>query len=316
MTSQKPTAREVAKMLGIQLPMRDGIKFSSPIRPDNKPSCWIHNGRIFDGSTGENFDGIGLYAAVKGLSNGEAFRRLCGSSRANGEVHTPKQKTVKPVEFPKPYEWRDSKPFVSALARSRSLPVGAIELAGVFAKVLCFSRIFDTNVWILRDGSGIGWEARRIDREEFPAVGSLGPRKSHAKGQGFKSWPLGLLPQGIPEHLHRRLPIVLCEGGPDLLTLYAILARNFGKPEFLPCAMMGKSASINADALELMRHRRVVIVGHPDAKESIAKWASQLASVCAEPRPFILKVHDLNDMIEASPEDFSAVESHIYSQLL
>src|SRR5258707_47202 len=55
---------------------RDGIKFSSPLRPDVHPSCSFYDDckRMVDWSTGKSYDAIDFLAEALGLRNGE----VCG----------------------------------------------------------------------------------------------------------------------------------------------------------------------------------------------------------------------------------------------
>jgi hypothetical protein len=68
--------RDVAALIGAELPTRDGVKFRSPLRSDRNPSCTIKADVLFDWSSGEHFDAIDLYAAAKNISNAEAIREL------------------------------------------------------------------------------------------------------------------------------------------------------------------------------------------------------------------------------------------------
>jgi hypothetical protein len=67
-------------MLGIELPRRAGIKFSSPFRPDKNPSCSVYQSRnelrFRDWSHGVDVDPIGFYALARGIPNAEAIREL------------------------------------------------------------------------------------------------------------------------------------------------------------------------------------------------------------------------------------------------
>ena len=86
-------------------------------------------------------------------------------------------------------------------------------------------------------------EARRIDRKPYPAIGSLGERKSHTLPGSSKSWPVGILPTGfeepwLKEHCHK---ILLVEGGPDYLAACQLIAAEVCN--ILPVAMLGSSAS-------------------------------------------------------------------------
>ena len=51
--------RAMCTRLKIELPERDGAKFSSPFRRDRNPSCSIIHGKMRHWSTGENLDPCG-----------------------------------------------------------------------------------------------------------------------------------------------------------------------------------------------------------------------------------------------------------------
>jgi hypothetical protein len=163
--------------------------------------------------------------------------------------------------------------------------------------------------WILTDREAPGWESRRIDGLNYPAVSDLGVRKSHARGK-VKSWPVGICPpkltdQECAEHLPK---ILLCEGGPDFLAGCCI-AEAIREIDVLPVTMLGKSSNIAEAALPFFAGRRVVIAGHGDASDRVQAWASQIepssrsvtVSLCPEGQ-------DLNDLIKAgcSPADLYA----------
>jgi hypothetical protein len=293
----KPDLRTVAGMLGLHLPA-DGTKFCSPIRRDNKPSCWIHNDRLFDGATGENFDAVALYAAVKGISNGEAFKTLCGkpTQRFAGVASKKLAQKIEQVSFPPPMA--DASKAIAQAAQSRSLPEAAFRVASVYIGTLRFAEIFGLPCWYVFDAAGIGWEARRCDGKPFEPFGRLQERKSHAKGQGLKSWPVGIMPPKIPSRLTTRTPVVMVEGGPDYIAACALALQV--KAGFLPVAMLGKSASIAADALPLFHGRKVLIFGHNDAEQRIASWAAQLVSAGAEVHAKRLHGGDMNDLVSQS----------------
>jgi hypothetical protein len=302
--SARPDVRQVAGMLGIQLPSKDGQKFRSPLRPDNNPSCWVHEGRIYDGSTGEKFDGIALFAAIKKISNSEAFKELCGTCR-----QLPRLPAKQPQAEPKPLTWpepfKPTRADLQAVADSRGLRIESIEFAANFARTLTFGVVCGERSWILSDARRIGWEARRIDGQKFPPIGNLSERKSHARGAGLKSWPLGILPPGVPQSLFQKSNprILLAEGGPDYLAACQLVIRHRDW-NVLPCAMLGKGADIATDALQFFHGRRVSIAGHPDATDRVASWGAQIkAAGAVEVHPVVFETGDLNDLLREAAEN-------------
>ena len=81
----KLSLREVARLCGIELPERDKVKFRSPFRPDQTPSCTVFHDRITDWSTGETIDAIELYALAKRISVKHAIGELARHLGLNGE---------------------------------------------------------------------------------------------------------------------------------------------------------------------------------------------------------------------------------------
>jgi hypothetical protein len=301
----KLSLRSVAALCGIDLP-RDGQKFRSPFRPDQNPSCAI-KGEIFtDWSGNEHFDAIGFFAAAKGISNAEAIRALRGHlgglSVTAGAVKVAKALKKLPVIPPVPIA-NPTKKLLECAAASRGLTWEAFEAARTVFKTLTFGTLFEQTCWFLHDASQIGWEARRCDGKPFDPVGSIGERKSHSKGQGLKSWPMGINPTGFPKaQLDKLKPrILLVEGGPDYIAACQLI---LDLPNLiLPCAMLGKSADISPSALPLFRGRHVSIAGHPDAEARVVEWANQIKSTgAASVHPVLLDCNmDLNDWLKCHP---------------
>jgi len=302
--------RDVAAGLGISLPAKDGNKFTSPFRRDKNPSCWVFNNRLYDGSSGESWDAVAFYATATGLTNAEAFKKLVGTGRTFAKKPAAKAIT-KPVTWPEPI--RSSRDEMQTLADVRKLKPEAVEYAACFAKTLSFANVFGFSCWVLSDRARIGWEARRLDGQKFPAMGNLTERKSHARGQGLKSWPVGILPPGFSdEQIQAMNPtILLVEGGPDYIAACQLTIRH---PEWniLPAAMLGKAADICSKALPLFAGRKVSIAGHPDAEPRVARWATQIkAARASQVRPVLLESGDLNDVLSNSP----ATETELFTLL-
>ena len=303
---ERLTLREVAAMASIDLP-KDGEKFHSPFRPDNNPSCSINGDLFTDWSSGEHLDSIGFFAAAKNISSAAAIRelRLQLSGEANRppiiRPRKPLESPQGPVEAPDPIE--ASPDLIQQAAKSRGLSVEAFEHARMTLGTLSYNRIHGQKCWVLCDSKKIGWEARRCDGKPFDALGELHERKSHSKGRGLKKWPVGLVPPGIPAiRIALKKPsILLVEGAPDYIAACELV---HGLPELvLPCAMLGKSASISDEALPYFQNRRVTIAGHPDARERVEFWARQIADAgAASVSPVLLGLgFDLNEHLRNHP---------------
>lgn len=292
--------REVASMAGITLP-RDGVKFCSPFRHDNTPSCSVSGDVLTDWTTGEHLDCIALYAAAKNISNADAIRELRPVAGGGRPRPVPPPATRHTSNAPRPLT--ATKELLQAAGESRGLSWEAFEAARVTFQTLRFASVFGHPCWLLSDAEEIGWEARRVDGKKFEALGTLSERKSHSKGQGLKSWPVGIRPAGFtPAKIHQQDPrILLVEGGPDYIAACQLI---LDLPHLvLPCAMLGKSSDIAPAALPHFRGRRVTIAGHPDARPRVEAWARQIAaSGAAAIHPVLLGSGlDLNDHIRQHP---------------
>ena len=284
------TLRDVGTMVGAELPTRDGVKFRSPLRSDKTPSCTIKADVLFDWSSGEHFDAIDLYAAAKNISNGEAIKelgeRLHLGVRVSEPMKVEQSSTSKNVLHgeQKPIAFDESEPRpgdLESIRAARSWPVDALDglLLAYELRVLRVGRACGCDSWIVTDEARRIAEARRLDGKAFAAVGNLGERKAHTVKGSVKSWPAGLRSRIAPDRLPD-VPLVLVEGGPDLLAAYAVLARlPMSERDVHPVAMLGTSASIAPDALTAMAGHVVVVLAHGDeaGREAGRRWAKQLS---------------------------------------
>lgn len=293
------TLREAAALAGIELPERDGVRFCSPLRADHSPSCTVKGECFTDWSTGQHLDAIDFYAVARGLDTAAAVREL-------GEKIGGPRSTARTPSDSRPGIMFDGREGTdadfSAILQARRLPPEAeagLVLAH-FLRVLHFAEVGGFACWLVSDESRKLAEARRLDGLPFPAVGTLGERKAHTLKGGVKSWPVGLLPR-LSADRHRRVPVVMVEGGPDLLAAFAVLASlPMRDRDFLPVAMLGTSASIGPDAIEMLSRREVVIPAHGDKAggEAAARWAGQLTKAACTVRVRQLPAGlDLNDAV-------------------
>jgi len=219
------------------------------------------------------------------------------------ERAAPAKLTIPPLHY--------SRSEAHALAELRGLSPEGIEVAAVALGCLGFGTVGGFPCWILSDGSRRIAEARRMDGEPFPAIGSLGVRKSHTLKGSCKSWPLGIkLPKlTIPEGF----PVVLVEGGPDYLAACDVLFHS--KPEFLPVAMLGAGQNIHPDAIPFFRGRDALVLGHPDEAGLTAakRWAKQLRDAGARPRARQLEGGDLNDLVKLHGAEAVATDLQQYA---
>lgn len=300
--------REVGRMFGFDLPERDHVKFRSPLRPDSNPSCTIKGLVMRDWSRDENLDAIGLYAAAKGITNREAIHELAEKlglsprKSARSEDNKREQKPSVTFESREPSE----EDFASIL-RTRQLPAEA--MAGLLLahtlNVLQFAEIAGASCWVVSDASKQCAEARRLDGRPFAPIGNLGERKAHTLRGSTKSWPVGLeveVSESRAKHL-RSLPVVLLEGGPDLLAAYCVLGvLAMNEPDFHPVAMLGTSNKLSDCALRRISGQNIIIVAHGDEAGISAsrRWTQQLTTnSCRVQRRALKDGQDLNDLVAA-----------------
>lgn len=290
--------RTMCARLKIELPERDGVKFPSPFRPDRNPSCSIIHGKVRDWSTAENFDAIDLFAKARGITNAEAIKLLaaeCGGYDAKQEARPPakpgpvKQQLVLP-------ELHYDKELALQVSTLRKLSPYGPQIAGASLGCLGFGTVCGFDSWVLTDAAGKIAEARRMDGQPFPPIGSLRERKAHALGGSTKSWPLGIMPPKL-KAIPSDMPVVLVEGGPDYISGCDLLPH--AKHEFLPVAMLGTGATISYDALPLFRGREVMILAHPGKAglDAGTRWRSQLHNAGGNPELRQLEAGDLNDLV-------------------
>jgi hypothetical protein len=267
---------EVWRILNLagEPPTRDGVKFSSPLRPDAHPSCSFYDEcrRMRDWSTGNDYDAVDFLGEALGLKNGEAIRRFV--EIANGLLiivdrvpvaqAQPKAKTERPVlsGFRK-----GSRAELQSIADGRQIDLRAVELAQGLG-TLRVGDVCRYQSWILLDESGLCAEARRLDRKPYPSVTNakfqLGERKAHTIRGSRKDWPVGILPD--KEYRQGVETFLLVEGGPDYLAAlhFAVVQKRAG---VLPVAMLGRGQGLRGlhpDSLEHFRGARVRIVPHND----------------------------------------------------
>ena len=297
---------EVWQRLG--LPGAPAKMCRSPFRPDRTPSFSIHHeGRRWkDFGTGEGGDVIDFIAHACQIDPDEAIRRFLAMAGVAQNV-TPSEARRFPFSPGKRAEKRDSTGVIlgphsapenrpsdpltlpalhtpteaelQAVADSRGLDVEAIALAHSL-RTLVFGTVCGAPCWILTDDARRIAEARRIDRQPFAAIGSLGTRKAHTLRGSSKAWPLGL---ALLQRLPRIRALMLVEGGPDYLAAlhFCLTAKVY---DVLPIAMLGRSVGGRLDpaALALLKERqpRIRIYPHADADgggvTSAQVWAAQL----------------------------------------
>jgi hypothetical protein len=273
-----------------------------PFHEDHSPSFSVYdNGKRWKCFTGcGEGDVIDFLARAKNLSNEEACKEILARAGANHEPPPKREReSPKPEGLQLPPLREYSQTLYQAVADSRGLNITAVEFAYHWLKTLLFAKVYEEPSWILTDAFKRCAEARRIDRKTYPAIGTLGERKSHTLAGSAKSWPVGIPPPGfekpwLKQHVHK---ILLVEGGPDYLAACQLIAAQ--DENVLPIAMLGASQNICEDALPHFANRRVTIAGHPDkeGRDAALRWALQIRDAGGLARPVALKNGDLCDIV-------------------
>jgi CHC2 zinc finger len=299
----------------------------SPFREDRKPSFSVYaDGRRWkDFASGEEGDVIDFLGKARGIENARAIREFLALAL--------ERTSICPADAPSyiPSQSKERRPKLSrfccgqvaeikAVAQSRGLDSCAVSLAQEMGCLL-FGSVFGYESWILTDVSGRCAEARRIDREPYPADSTKDERKAHTLAGSQKSWPVGCLVSS--QYRNVRHPIALCEGGPDLLAVLHFVLRS-GRQDIQPVAILGRSQCIHGfhpNSVELLRERRVRIFPHADTDgQGIARalaWAQHLENLNCQVDFFRLEgltktdatpIKDLNDLVELHPAQANELE--------
>jgi hypothetical protein len=299
---------DVWQLLGLpgEPPERDK-SVRSPFRDEKNPSFSIFakGKRWKDHGTGEHGNAIDFLAKARGLSNGDACRELIrlagtGFDANGGSVEIAKnldavaeRKRVTSL-LPRPLPWDHD--MAQRVADNRGLRITAVEFSFLWLGTLSFRYFCNVECWVLGDRSRRCAEARRIDRENFPASSNVPERKSHTFSGADKSWPVGIQPPGFEdEWLHENVhKILLVEGGPDYLAACQLIAES-PQTDFdnvLPVAMLGASNDIADDALRHFSERQTTIVAHGDDEgcNAAERWKGQIISAAGG----AVKIFNLN----------------------
>src|ERR1700730_5875542 len=171
----------------------------SPFREDRKPSFSVYADglRWKDFSSSEEGDAIDFLVSRRCRETREAIREFLALVAARNSIYC-----TSPVSY-LPKHSGERRPDLSrfrlgsiteieAVANSRGVDPRAVSLAQEMGCLL-FGSVFGLPSWILTDVSGRCAEARRIDRQPYPADSTKGERKAHALIGSPKSWPVGCL---------------------------------------------------------------------------------------------------------------------------
>jgi hypothetical protein len=311
--------------------MRDGVKFSSPLRRDLHPSCSFYDGgkHMTDWSTGKDYDAIDFLCEALGINKGEAIRKF-------REIVNGHQVSVAPAPVLRAEERPEARPpnvsrlrkasraELEQIADSRGIDPRSVQLAQDMG-TLRVGDVCGYLSWVLLDASGLCAEGRRLNRKPYPAIANgkvrLGERKAHTLRGSRKDWPVGILLAA--EYRKSVEAILLVEGGPDYLAAlhFALRQRKSG---ILPVAILGRGQGLRGlhpDSLEHFRGQRARIVPHDDpdggSYQAALVWCRQLRKLDCEVDLFTFKglrksngerCKDLNDCVELAPGQLNKLE--------
>jgi hypothetical protein len=177
----------------------------------------------------------------------------------------------------------------------------------------CWGRAADAGpCWVVTDGERRVAQFRRLSGLPFVRFDG---REIKAWTKGSPTWPIGAAEIGD------RYPVLLVEGGADMLAAYHFLAMFRRLQAVAVCAMFGASCAIAEAALPFFVRRRVRIMAHYDEGKpkpgkpdgplvyagtaAAARWTEQLAGVGAAVETFTFgdllkkdgsRAKDLNDL--------------------
>ncbi len=319
--------QQAAVLLGIDLPNKNSVKFRSPFRPDQTPSCTVKGDLFTDWSTGEHLDQISFFARAKRIPVSEAVRSLAEILRVVGE--TPNRAPEQPWHDRSSHFEEQSRkragwpPFhkptseeMRQIAELRGLSVEGISFAAERG-FLNSTETREGRAWVISDASRRNAQARRLDGKPWEKVGA----KAWTMPGSEASWPVGLRDaSAFPA-------IALCEGGPDLLAAMHLAWVADALDEVAPVAMLGASHRIPPNALPLFARHKVRIFGHTDkaGQDAAERWAGQLVEAGSIVEGYFFDgfykadgtpVKDLNDFCHIDPNQWESLRERIECAIL
>lgn len=260
-------------------PGKPGKSCLFPNGSDKRPSASVFaEGRLLkDFRTGKTYDAPALLAEVEGIGALQACRlfiQLSGTCKNDAPRFVSKAAPAPVRTKPELERLRLCPPSESeilVLSRLRHVSTAAVRLALERGFLWCCDST-EGRAWVLRDGSEWVAVARRMDGKGWECIG--GAKARLVKGSRA-AWPLGAAESlSFPA-------IALVEGGPDFLAAFHFILEAGMEGCVAPVAVLGAGMRIDAEALPLLRGKRVRIFVDDDEAggRAFARWSEQLRSV-------------------------------------
>lgn len=286
-----------------------GKSCRSPFRQDRTPSFSVFdNGRAWkDHATNESGDVVSFYMKATGLEFTAALDRLSVMAGIYPDAPARNPELKRELQLPNDlHEGTAEEPRAVATLRGIN-PEATAEASD--RGLLKFGTVGGFPCWLLLDQTRKSCQARRMDGQPFPSIGSLSERKAHTLKGSCQSWPLGLL-EAV------QMPfLAIVEGGPDLLAALHFAQAEGAAERVGVVAMLGASNAIPNDALPYFKNIRVRIFPHGDeaGQKAAAGWEKQLRAAGSETDCFRIggvaldgggASKDLNDLVRMDADAF------------
>lgn len=298
------------------LPGEPGKSCRSPFREDRTPSFSVSaDGLLFnDFASGQKGDAVDFLALALGCDKPTAARRLIEMASTGRALQRrfpqPRRPSPPPsVEMPPLREGTPGE--LAALSELRGIPIEGLRLAQV-AGILRFGAFSGHKAWFVTDTGHRVAQARRMDGENFRA----GTKAMTLKG-ACAAWPI------TPKNSADKPCFAFCEGGPDLLSAYALMWAEDREADCTAVCMLGANAQIHPAAIPLFAGKRIRVYPHVDepGKAAARKWAIDLRRAGAVVDAYSFDglkqatgetVGDLNDFLRLDCDDWeSLADRHV-----
>jgi hypothetical protein len=284
----------------------------APWREDRNASFSVSDdGKLWkDFTTGEGGDAVDFLCKAQGLDSKQACREFLRLAQKGVPASSALKLTNAKKFVLTPLLQKGSPHELETLSQSRGLTNEGLTLAQD-AGTLFFSHLRGFPAWIITDETGRNKQARRLDGGKWQHIGD---KKAWTLPGSEAAWPIAIAKSASYQ------TILLCEGGPDFLAAFHLIAAT-RRPNLFPVTMLGAGLRIHAEALPIFSGKRIRIFPHIDDNgqgyRAAATWQDQLESVGATVDAFSFDglasgsgtaVKDLNDLARLQPNELSSLD--------